>query len=101
MVTMLLARRVDLNARLTKGTYLKRGSREFAFDKFLIGATPFMLAARFGNLELMRTWRPPVRTSRCASITGRSPLIVAAQGETTGARRAGAVEPRVLEAMSC
>ena len=54
MVNTLLAHRANLNARLTKGTYLKRGSREFAFDKFLIGATPFMLAARLGNLALMR-----------------------------------------------
>ena len=99
MVTTLLAHRVNLNARLTKGTYLKRGSREFAFDKFLIGATPFMLAARFGNLALMRTLAAAGADLSLRLEDGRPPLIVAAQGETTGARRAGAVEPRVLEAM--
>jgi len=99
MVTTLLAHRVDLNARLTKGTYLKRGSREFAFDKFLIGATPFMLAARFGNLALMRTLAAAGADLSLRLEDGRPPLLVAAQGETTGARRAGAVEPRVLEAI--
>jgi ankyrin repeat protein len=100
MVKTLLAHRANLNPRLTKGTYLKRGSREFAFDKFLIGATPFMLAARLGNLALMRALAAAGADTSLGLEDGRSPLIVAAQGETTGARtRGGAVEPRVLDAV--
>jgi uncharacterized protein len=100
MVKTLLAHRANLNPRLTKGTYLKRGSREFAFDKFLIGATPFMLAARLGNLALMRALAVAGADTSLGLEDGRSPLIVAAQGETTGARtRGGAVEPRVLDAV--
>ena len=100
MVKTLLAHRANLNPRLTKGTYLKRGSREFAFDKFLIGATPFLLAARLGNLTLMRTLAAAGADTSMGLEDGRSPLLVAAQGETTGARaRGGAVEPRVLEAV--
>jgi len=100
MVKTLLAYRADLNPRLTKGTYLKRGSREFAFDKFLTGASPFMLAARLGNLALMRALAAAGADTSLGLEDGRSPLIVAAQGETTGARtRGGAVEPRVLDTM--
>jgi ankyrin repeat protein len=98
MVKTLLANRAALNPRLTKGTFLKRGSREFAFDKFLVGATPFLLAARLGNLPLMRLLAAAGADLSLRLEDGRTPLIVAAQGETTGARaRGGAAEPRVLE----
>lgn len=96
MVKMLLDHGANVNPRLTNGSFLKRGSREFAFDKSLIGATPFMLAARLGNLTVMRTLVAASANVSMRLEDGRSPLIVAAQGETTGARVAGAVEPRVL-----
>jgi ankyrin repeat protein len=100
MVKALLAHRANLNVRLTKGTFLKRGSREYAFDKFLIGATPFLLAARLGDVELMRQLAAAGADLSIALEDGRTPLIVAAQGETTGARmRGGAAEPRVLAAV--
>jgi len=53
VVEMLLGSGADLNPRLANGTFLKRGSREYAFDKFLVGATPFLLAARAGDLAVM------------------------------------------------
>jgi ankyrin repeat protein len=100
MVKTLLARRADLNSRLATGTFLKRGSREFAFDKFLVGATPFLLAARLGNLELMKVLASAGADLSVRLEDGRTPLIVAAQGETTGARaRGGAAEPRALAAV--
>jgi ankyrin repeat protein len=102
MVKILLAHRANVNPRLTKGTYLKRGSRDFAFDKFLIGATPFMLAARVGDLALMRTLAAAGAALSLGLEDGRSPLIVAAQGERTGTGArvaANEVEPRVLEAV--
>ena len=74
MVKTLLARRAKLNPRLAKGTFLKRGSREFAFDKFLVGATPFLLAARLGNLD----------ADAPAGIGGRRPV---ARVWTTAGRR--------------
>jgi hypothetical protein len=100
MVKTLLSRRVDLNPRLKTGTFLKRGSREFAFDKFLVGATPFLLAARLGNLDLMRLLATAGADLSLRLDDGRTPFIVAAGGETTGARaRGGAAEPRVLAAL--
>jgi ankyrin repeat protein len=100
-VKALLAHRADLNVRLAKGTFLKRGSREYAFDKFLIGATPFLLAARLGDVEQMRLLAAAGADLSIGLEDGRTPLIVAAQGETTGARmRGGAAEPRVLAAVT-
>ena len=102
MVDVLLANRASLNVRLTKGTFLKRGSREFAFDKFLVGATPFLIAARLGDLGLMRRLAEAGADTSIGLDDGRTPLMVAAQGETTGAGarvRGGAAEPRVLESV--
>jgi ankyrin repeat protein len=100
MVRTLLAHGADLNPRLTKGTYLKRGSRDFAFEKFLVGATPFALAARLGNVALMRTLVAAGADRSIGLADGRPPLVVAAQGETAGAGgrvRANDVERRVVE----
>lgn len=100
MVDVLLANRASLNVRLTNGTFLKRGSREFAFDKFLVGATPFLIAARLGDLALMRRLADAGADVSQRLEDGRTPLMVAVQGETTGAGarvRGGAAEPRVLE----
>jgi ankyrin repeat protein len=103
MVKELLARGADVNVRLTKGTYLKRFSRDVAFDKFLIGATPFTLAARAGDLNLMRTLAAAGADRTIRLADGRTPLIVAAQGETTGMRARGGggpLERRVVDAVT-
>jgi ankyrin repeat protein len=100
MVDFLLANRASVNVRLTKGTFLKRGSREFAFDKFLVGATPFLIAARLGDLALTRRLAAAGADMSLRLQDGRTPLMVALQGETSGAGsrvRGGAAEPRVLE----
>jgi uncharacterized protein len=97
MVDQLLAHGASVEVRLTKGTFLKRGSREFAFDKSLIGATPFLLAARLGDLSLVRRLVQAGADRSQRLEDGRTPLIVAVQGETTGSRvRPGAAaESRV------
>ena len=101
MVDVLLAHRASVNARLTKGTFLKRGSREYAFDKFLVGATPFLIAARLGDLALMRRLADAGADVSIRLEDGRTPLMIAVQGEASGAGgrvRGTAAEPRVLEA---
>jgi ankyrin repeat protein len=96
MVDRLLAHGASANIRLTKGTFLKRGSREFAFDKSLVGATPFLLAARLGDVNLVRRLVEAEADRSQRLQDGRTPLIVAVQGETTGARvRSGSSEPRI------
>ena len=100
MVKMLLAHGADVNPRLAKGTYLKRGSREFAFDKFLVGAD----TVRAGR----QAWkRPLMRTLAAAAPTARSGLGRWAPASCCGGARGSAgaggrvrandVERRVVE----
>jgi ankyrin repeat protein len=54
LLKALLTHAANPNARLAKGTPVRRYSKDFAFNETWLGATPFWLAARFGELELMR-----------------------------------------------
>lgn len=54
MVAALLARGADPNAPLQTWTPTRRSSRDFNFAPELVGATPFWLAARFTEPEIMR-----------------------------------------------
>ena len=54
LVETLLAHGADPDVRLTQGSFLKHDRGAFAFDKFLIGATPFVLAARRSDTGIMR-----------------------------------------------
>ena len=54
MVTALLAHRADPNARLRTWTPERRSSADFNFAPALVGATPFWLAARFSQPDMMR-----------------------------------------------
>ena len=50
----LLAHGADPNARVMKGTPVRRWSHDFALLERWIGATPFWLAARFLEIDMMR-----------------------------------------------
>jgi ankyrin repeat protein len=54
MAAALLARGADANAPLRVWTPTRRSSRDFNFAPALVGATPFWLAARFNEPEMMR-----------------------------------------------
>ena len=54
MVTALLAHGADPNARLQTWTPTRRSSRDWNFSQDLVGATPFWLAARFNQPDVMR-----------------------------------------------
>ena len=54
MVTTLLDHGADPNIVLKTWTPTRRSSRDFNFPPVLVGATPFWLAARFAQPELMR-----------------------------------------------
>jgi ankyrin repeat protein len=54
MVSALLARGADPNAPLKTWTPTRRSSRDFHFQPALVGATPFWLAARFSEPEILR-----------------------------------------------
>ena len=54
MVSALLAHGADPNAPLRTWTPTRRSSRDFNFAPELVGATPFWLAARFSEPDVMR-----------------------------------------------
>jgi ankyrin repeat protein len=107
----LIAHGADLNVRQTKATQARRTHDDWAFDKLMIGATPFMLAAKDGEAEFMRLFAAAgADTSMGRLDDGASPLVVAALGEqharnavtvmiVPGQRMNREAERRALDAM--
>jgi ankyrin repeat protein len=54
LVTALLAGRANPNVRLTKGTPVRKYSKDYALGLNVLGATPYWLATRFAEPEIMR-----------------------------------------------
>ena len=55
LVKALLAKGADPNLRMTKGTPIRRNSTDYFLLAPLIGSTPYLLAARFVEAEMMQT----------------------------------------------
>ena len=85
LVRVLLEHGADPDARLTKGTPVRRWSHDFAFMDRWVGATPFWLAARFLEVETMRVLAAAGADPRLSSRDGTTPLMAAAgQGYNRG-----------------
>ena len=78
LVRALLARGAEPDARLTKGTPVRRWSHDFAFMDRWVGATPFWLAAKFLEVEMMRVLAAAGADPRLPSRDGTTPLMAAA-----------------------
>ena len=119
-VAALLAHGADPNAKLRTGTPVRRASQDFFFYPAFIGATPFWLAARFGQPDVMRLlaehgadplfvhyvdfWGPKTSTSAYRRETsGATTALMAAVGMGRGsgfpAPPPGEREARALEAV--
>ncbi len=100
LVKTLLAHGANPNVPLTRGSPLRgdRGARSAAaFDKLLIGATPFSLAARRSDVEIMRLLAAGGADTSLSLKDGRTAAMVAAEGEPTGIRRLRLEEDQILE----
>jgi ankyrin repeat protein len=64
-VAALLARRADPNAKLRVATPVRRSSQDFYFHPAYVGATPFWLAARFCQPDVMRLLAKHGADPRC------------------------------------
>jgi ankyrin repeat protein len=107
----LIAKGADLNVRQTKATQARRTHDDWAFDKLMIGATPFMLAAKDGQAEFMRLFAAAGADRTLGRLHDEAPpLVVASLGEqdarnavtlmvTPGQRVNREPERRALEAM--
>jgi ankyrin repeat protein len=117
LVKALLAHRANPNALITRGTPVRRNSQDFELPKTLIGATPYLLAAKFLEVEIMRALAAGGADTRLPMKDGTTPLMAAAgmgivapaQDERRGTDRrglamldGGKIEPesRVLEAVT-
>ena len=85
LVRALLEHGADPDARLRQGTPVRRWSHDFAFMDRWDGATPFWLAARFLEIEMMRVLAAAGADPRLPSRDGTTPLMAAAgQGYNRG-----------------
>jgi len=117
LVKALLAHGANPNASITKGTPVRRNSEDFELPKTLMGATPYLLAAKFLEADIMRALAAGGADTRMRMKDGATPLMAAAgmgivppaQDEKRGTDRrglaildGGIVEPesRVLEAVN-
>ena len=67
----LLAHGANPNAQITKGTPVRRNSEDFELPATLIGATPYLLAAKFLELDIMRALAAAGADPRLPMKTGR------------------------------
>jgi ankyrin repeat protein len=96
LVKALLARGADPDAALTRGTPVRRYSADFAFSADLIGATPFWLAARYGDTDIMRALadaRADVRFVMPDGTTALIAAVAASSGIGSGDRRERYLSP--------
>lgn len=97
LVKALLAHKANANAQITKGTPVRRTSQDFELPKTLIGATPYLLAAKFLEPDIMRALAAGGADTRMAMNDGATPLLAAAgmgivpptQDERRGTNRRG------------
>lgn len=78
LVKALVAHKADLNAVITKGTPLRRNNEDFNLPATLIGATPFFLAAKFAEPEIMHALAAAGADVKVALKDGTTPLMAAA-----------------------
>ncbi len=117
LVKALLAHGANPDSQMTRGTPVRRNSQDFELPKTLIGATPYLLAAKFLEADIMRALAAAGADTRARMKDGGTPLMAAAgmgivppaQDEKRGTDRrglaildGGIVEPesRVLDTVT-
>ncbi len=78
LVRSLLAHGADPNLRMTKGTPVRRNSEDFELPATLIGSTPYFLAAKFLEADIMRALAGAGADTRLTMKSGETPLMAAA-----------------------
>ncbi len=75
LVESLLAHGADPNARLLKGSQQRREAYWFALSERWSGATPFWLASKFADVDIMRVLADHGADPRVAADNGTTPLM--------------------------
>jgi ankyrin repeat protein len=103
LVKALLGHGADPDVPLTKGTVSRRYSQDYAFNAALAGATPYWLAARYGDVDMMRLLAAAHAKPRFAMADGTTALMAAIAagpgfGSGAGDRRERYLSPVELAA---
>ena len=77
LVKTLLMYGANPNARITKGTPITREGEDWILPTPLVGATPFFLAARFLEIDIMRALAKAGADPRLGTADGTTPLMAA------------------------
>ena len=80
-VKALLAKGANPDARLTRGSPVRRFGSQWALPNNLAGATPLLIATVFLELDLMRTLLAAGASPSLALANGISPVFIAAGAE--------------------
>lgn len=90
LVNALLARGADPNARIAKGTPLRRDTTDWNLPATLIGSTPYLLAARFLEPDIMAALAAAGADRALMLADGATALMLATgMGSGTTASRRG------------
>jgi uncharacterized protein len=78
LVKALLAHGANPNAKLTKGTPIRRQTTDFNLPKTLLGATPYLLAAKFCEPAIMQALAKGGADIKATMPNGATALMLAA-----------------------
>jgi ankyrin repeat protein len=78
LVKALLAHGASPDLRITRGTPVRRNSEDFELPATLVGATPYFLAARFLETDIMRALAAAGADTHLSMPSGDTPLMAAA-----------------------
>ena len=78
LVKALLAHGANPNIRMTKGTPKRRDGEDFNLPATLIGSTPYLLAAKFLEADIIRALKAGGADTSLSMPNGATPLMLAA-----------------------
>ena len=83
LVKALLAHRADPNIRMTKSTPKRRDSEDFFLQPSAVGSTPYLLAAKFLETDILNALKAGGADTTLAMPNGATALMLAAGMEST------------------
>jgi ankyrin repeat protein len=100
LVNALLARGANPNLRTTKGTPIRRDTTDYNLPATLIGSTPYMLAARYLEPDIMKALAAGGADTTMTGRDGATPLMLAtgaASGGNSTRRGIAVIDGGVVE----
>jgi len=89
VVRALLAHGAKPNIPLTKAEPIRRGGQDISLPIAYLGATPLLMAAKFADVEMLRSLLEAGADPAIALKSGTTPLLAAAGFGSAGATRRG------------